>query len=276
MRTIILSDHTADLLLQQEDQRAALQRARWDDYQKRLHLHEEKTASAGKALRLAWDSYGFSYRVILPLYRWQAARRATKPTAPPPIDYRPTQQESKWNAGNQGENLVHRHLHGQLGDEWALFKGYRNSKGEIDFVAVGPPGIVAIEVKHRNGHISCNGDHWWCDKYDNYGNLVQRDVPVRDKGGRSPARQLNESADQLQAFLSSRGVNRRVMRIVVLSHPKGRVGFCKNLTVDGLFRTDHLDLRSLQYPGNAMDDAELAKVVGLIQRDHLHHNERRQ
>jgi hypothetical protein len=275
MRTITLSDHTAEVVQRQQDERAAFEKSCWDEYRQRVQLHEEKKAMAVETLRLTWDRFGFSFRLIPALYGWLTARRAVRPS-PPAIYNWPSEEENKWNAGNEGENLVHSELENQLGDDWTLFKGYRNSKGEIDFVVVGPPGIVALEVKHRNGVVNCDGDNWWSDKFDNYGNLVGQGRPMKEKGGRSPARQVNESADKLQAFLSSRGVNRRIMRIVVLSHPKGWVGNCSNLTIDWVLRSDHLDFRSLQYPGKEMAGAELTKVVELIQRDHRHHNERRQ
>ncbi len=59
----------------------------------------------------------------------------------------------------------------------------------------GPEGIAAIEIKHLNGVIHCRRDRWRRDKYDNYGNMVERGVAIQDRGGRSPSRQVNEVAD---------------------------------------------------------------------------------
>ena len=53
-------------------------------------------------------------------------------------------------AGMEGELLVAKHLDATLGDEWVLVRGYKNRCGEIDDILVGPQGVMAIEVKHRN------------------------------------------------------------------------------------------------------------------------------
>ena len=110
--------------------------------------------------------------------------------------------ESIWRAGKEGEDRVAAALGGVLVDDWTMFRGYRNPGGEIDQVLVGPSGVVAIEVKYVNGKAHIEGDRWTLDRYDNYGNLVERGVPMTDGGGRSPSAQLNAAASRLEWFLS--------------------------------------------------------------------------
>jgi hypothetical protein len=80
-------------------------------------------------------------------------------------------EEIVWASGNQGERRVSEFLSSQLSGDWVLISGYKNSKGEIDQILLGPRGIFAIEIKFLNGVIHCDGDLWQRDKYDKYGNL---------------------------------------------------------------------------------------------------------
>ena len=104
-------------------------------------------------------------------------------------------------AGIAGEQLVATELGRALDDDWTLLRGYRNRRGEIDQLLLGPRGLFAIEVKNLNATVHVDGDRWRADKYDNYGNLVEQ-RPVADRMGRSPSVQLNEPADDLERFLA--------------------------------------------------------------------------
>ena len=63
-------------------------------------------------------------------------------------------------AGIEGKQLVARGFGRVLNDEWTLIRGYRNRRGEIDHLLLGPRGLAAIEGKHRNALVHCDGDHW--------------------------------------------------------------------------------------------------------------------
>ena len=58
-------------------------------------------------------------------------------------------------AGIEGEQLVASGLGHVLNDEWTLIRGYRNKRGEIDHLLLGPHGLIAIEGKHRNALVHC-------------------------------------------------------------------------------------------------------------------------
>ena len=143
---------------------------------------------------------------------------------PTPTLERPDRDETVWNAGSEGERRVAETFGATLSDEWVLVSGYRNSGGEIDQLLVGPPGVLAVEIKFINGRVFCDGDDWWRDKYDRYGNLVERSVPIGDRGGRSPSAQVNAAAGRLQSFLNKRASLQRVHRAVILSHDASELG----------------------------------------------------
>ena len=52
-----------------------------------------------------------------------------------------------------------------LDDDWTLLRGYRNRRGEIDQLLLGPRGLFAIEVKNLNATVTVDGDRWRADKY---------------------------------------------------------------------------------------------------------------
>jgi len=41
-----------------------------------------------------------------------------------------------------------------------LFSGYRNRRGEIDGLLLGPSGLFAYEVKYHNATVYISGDDW--------------------------------------------------------------------------------------------------------------------
>jgi Nuclease-related domain len=214
MKLVTLSDHTGTQLQNAEQIREMHYLARLAEYHGALDHLRGRREVAGQALRRAWKDRKV-WGLLSGFMEWVAAKRARAPGAPSMSNA--NRQETVWAAGHEGEQLVVNALKYQLNDAWTVISGYRNRKGEIDLIAVGPDGIIALEIKHLNGLVSCNGDHWYRDKYDRYGNAVERGLPIADKGGRAPSRQLNESTDVLQTFLQQRGVSGYVLRVVVLS-----------------------------------------------------------
>ena len=184
--------------------------------------------------------------------------------------------ENKWRAGKEGEDRVAAALSGVLGDDWTLFRGYRNPGGEIDQVLVGPPGIIAIEVKYVNGKVHISGDKWTRDRYDNYGNLVERGVSMADGGGRSPSAQLNAAASRLEWFLEKQSPGAgRVSRAVVLSHDKSELGRVSKPSVDYALTLNDVRRRGrksamLNRP-QRFDRRGAERIARLIERDHRYH-----
>ena len=99
------------------------------------------------------------------------------------------------------------------GDEWVLFRGYRNRRGEIDHLLLGPRGLFAIESKHRNGTVGAVGDRWSYVKYDNpveHGEMT-------DAQGRSPSEQVSQPAAELPAPVTP-GDRAELERLIIRDH----------------------------------------------------------
>jgi Nuclease-related domain len=157
---------------------------------------------------------------------------------------------------------------------WVLLRGYRNRRGEINHLLLGPGGLLAIEVQNRNGVLSCAEDRWWITRYDRYGNRISAPEPLTDRGGRSPSEQLNRPAGELAGFLSSRGQHVAMERVVWFPHPRAWPGACTSPTVHIVFSAGQV-LRLLRCSPAALSDSECADVERLIIRDDRHHAARR-
>lgn len=201
---------------------------------------------------------------------WNVQSSTPGRPAPARVD---ANEEGKLKAGLQGEQAVASWLTDALGDEWTLLRGYSNGRGEIDHLLLGPAGLIAIEVKHRNATVYVDGDQWWFEKYDRYDNRVEEGW-ITDRGGRSPSKQLNDSAGQLEEFLQSRGQPIVIERVVVLTHPRSALGSCEDLTVH--ITTDVAYVMELANASAlALEPARVAKLERMIVRDHAFHEDRR-
>jgi Nuclease-related domain len=234
--------------------------------------HEERVAAAVRArdTARAQHRWGAWLRGLLAVRR---ARRQA-PAQPRPASGGPVpDREASLAAGVEGERLAAAGLGRALGDEWTLLRGYRNRRGEIDLVLLGPRGLFAIEVKYYNGTVSCDGDRWWVDRYDRSGRHLARE-PMEDTGGRSPSTQVTEPALLLEQFLRSRGHPVPVQRIVLLTHASGRFGRCANPTV-GLAASVPEVLRLVRASPADLPDAEVTRLADRVRHDHEHHQSRR-
>ncbi len=185
-----------------------------------------------------------------------------------------TGREESIRAGRGAEQLVAENLGRALNGDWVLFCGYRNRRGEIDGLLLGPTGLFAYEVKYHNATVYIDGDNWQSEKSDKYGNLVSDRTPMRDKGGRSPSLQLNEPAAALAEWLRKRGHQVAVTPVVLLTHERARVGSNRNPTVRVETSVQGLLDLTRQSPATltARDRAEIGQ---LIRDDHKHHEQRR-
>lgn len=164
---------------------------------------------------------------------------------------------------------------GMLSDDWTLFCGYANRRGEVDHLLVGPGGVWAIEVKVRAVRVHADGDRWWFEKFDRYGNRVEQGS-LADRRGRSWGRQVSEIASELRQFLTSRGQRVDVRTAVVLLHDRAELGSMGDLGVDVFcVRPDYLLERRIAAERLAFDRASRDAVAGLVRRDHAFHAKRR-
>lgn len=268
MKQIVLSDHA-------NDQAQLAKKQREDEFRAAMERHDELLAERQSRIdeAKARSSEAWKEKRTLPAigFRLLAWWRSMTGRPRRPAIRQPSQEETVWQAGNQGENLVADHLAKRLGEDWTLVSGYKNSKGEIDQVLIGPSGLTTIEIKYVNGSVSVEGDSWFRDKYDNYGNLVESRIPIADRRGRSPSRQLNEATEKLVSHASKRLPGLRATPIVVLAHPKSEIESVVSATAIPV-TLDTWDLeQTLGTRSNPLQAQQQAELIEILWRDHAYH-----
>lgn len=267
MRFVALSDHAGDMLADARRQRESAQGRAERRYRRELAAYQERAGRArgrraqaraqGKLLSWLW------WRLV-PLWRW----RAEAPS--PPASLAPSHSEAAIAGGVKGEQEVAVTLDSVLDDGWVLVKGYRNRRGEIDYLLLGPGGLFAIEVKYVNGTFRITRDRWRFVKYDNYGNPVEQGE-VKDRRGRPPNIQLTEPLLLLEQFLGSRGQPVRMRPVVLLNHPKAKIGRCAD-DVGVLVLASTAELMRLVLDADAgIGGGQLTQIEHLVVRDHRFH-----
>jgi nuclease-like protein len=267
MRIIELSDHPGDQLQAVVRQREHAEEQALAAYEQELARHRSSVAAARTARDEARAQRRWLAWLLGVFAVW--AERARTPSRPV-FYHEATDQEAILTAGVHGEQLAANELGRLLSNDWVLLRGYKNSRGEIDHLLLGPSGIFALEVKHRNATVYIDGDEWRFEKYDRFGNLVEQGR-ITDRGGRSPSRQVNDSADALQRFLNTRYHQRVIIqRIVLLTHPRSELGSHRNLTVSVATSVDTV-LGWMREPAPTLQPAQITELHQLIERDHRHH-----
>jgi hypothetical protein len=272
MQTIELSNHPGDMLNDASRRRAAAEKHVLSLYEDALIRYRARV----QTIRVKRDRARAQHRwwawLRLAFAGWREKRGVPRPPIPA-AGHNDT--EEKLMAGIAGEQLVAAELGRALDDDWTLLRGYRNRRGEIDHLLLGPAGLFAIEVKNLNATVHVDGDRWRADKYDNYGNLVEQ-RPIADAKGRSPSAQLNEPAGDLERFLRERGQPVTVQRVVILAHRRSRIGTAQNLTVRVGTSADYL-LTLINSPSRQepLTGNQRHEIRRLIQHDHALHDKRR-
>lgn len=272
MIRITLSDHTGGKAQQAQKRREDDYAARLAGYARERERKQQSVDEARSWMRTAWHDRrvlaAFGNALVV---RWRALVGWPKP----PRMQAPSHEEHIWSIGNQGEAKVSDFQARQLDDDWVLVSGYRNARGEIDQVLVGPSGLFTIEIKYINGSVAINGDQWTSDKYDRYGNRVEQNRPIADKKGRSPSRQLNEPTDRMLEFLRKSMPTLSARRIVVLSHEKADLALVFQPTVTPVLLRSWSLRETLFSGGTPLSAGEREKVVELLKRDHAYNERRR-
>ena len=263
MRVVELSNHPGDMLNDAALRRQAADRRARSRYEDALIQHQARVQTVRIKRDRARKRHQWWTWLRLAVGVWAEKRRAPRTPGP---STEPTDAEEKIRAGIAGEQLVAAELARALTDDWTLLRGYRNRRGEIDHLLLGPKGLFAIEVKNLNATVHIAGDHWRADKYDNYGNLVEQ-RQIADKKGRSPSEQLNESADELERFLRERGQHVTAQRVVVLTHRRSRLAPASSPTVNVGTSTGYV-LALLDDSPHELGERQRAELQRLIQRDH--------
>jgi Nuclease-related domain len=270
MQIVELSNHPGKMLGAAHRQRMDAERRMRRQHEDAVAAHERQVQEArARRDRARADRRWLDWiRAALAVWRAKGAAPSR-----PVVALSIPDREQALAAGVTGEELVVLEYARTLDDRWTLLRGYRNRRGEIDHLLLGPLGLVAIEVKYRNATVHCAGDSWWYEKYDRYGNMVEKGR-LEDRGGRSPSRQLNEPADALQDFLDSRGQRVPIHRVVLFNHPRSRIGGLRDQQVFVATSPGQaLDLLN-RTPTHLSTD-QVTQIKALITRDHRHHERRR-
>ena len=269
MQVLTLSDHTGDQIRQARQSREAAYHRERDVHADKVRHFEAVRHDIRQRAGAAWKERRMGAFLFSSV---SVVANALKRRPVAPRIAAASDQERIWEAGNNGEAQVLSMLAAQLGPDWTALTGYKNHKGEGDLLLVGPPGLLGVEIKNMSGVVSCLGNVWSRDKYDNYGNCVERNVPIKDRGGRSPAQQINEVCTTLGAFLSKRNQHPTILTAVVLTHPKGSTGKITNPTVNFVGKVESLNVPALfQRCGLSGQAHDTHALVRLITHDHAHH-----
>ena len=272
MRIVNLSDHVGDMLEDTKDRHRraadAVDRAELavDTATARLEAERRRKGWWRRLFSIGYPAEDEAIAALSQARSVLAAARRDREAM--------TQQFHQQSAGSSGENRFASYFETAVSDDWTLFTGYKNRKGEADAVMLGPNGLWVVEVKNRNAHVHIDGDEWTYVKYDNYRNQVDSGAAV-DGGGRSWGRQASEVAGALQSFLEGRDQRVSIRTAVMLVHPKASVGSAYNVGVD-LVETDPRKLvREMTSPAPTLSQERLSAIDALIRRDHGFHDERR-
>ena len=260
MRIEVLSEHP-DLMLadiERERRRGADEQfARVDA----LRAERRQARSAGRWL--AWVRLAFA----MPGAKRDATRQYLTTVLP-------TAREQTILAGRNAERRVADELAAALDDEWLLLRGYCNSRGEIDALLLGPRGLFAIEEKYRSIRVYVRGDEWTAEQVDRFGNPRGGRSRMRDGKGRSPSQQVNEPVVALSRWLSTNKRATPITPVVLLTHPRARVGHVQNATVR-IERSVRGLLSLTERSSYALDAGRRADIERLVRRDHEFHAARR-
>ena len=135
MRVVELSNHPGAMLREIRLRPDADERRDAARYDAALAQHRERVRQAEQAR----DQARAGHRWWAWLRGVLAARRARRRAPEPPHATGPSADRQEiLMAGIEGEQLVASGLGRVLDDEWTLIRGYRNRRGEIDHLLLGP------------------------------------------------------------------------------------------------------------------------------------------
>jgi hypothetical protein len=256
VRIEVLSEHPDVMLAEAERER------------RRGAVAQQELVEALRAERRqarAWRSWLAWFRLGLAVSG--AKREATRQHLASAL---PTAREQAILAGRNAERRVAEELAAALDSEWILLRGYRNARGEIDALLLGPRGLFAIEEKFRSVRINIRGDDWTAEQIDKYGKSHGARFPLRDAKGRSPSVQVKEPAGALSRWLSKNKRGTPITPVVLLTHPNARIGSIEQPTVR-VHRSVRQLLSLVERSRHELDAERRADIERLIRRDHEFH-----
>jgi hypothetical protein len=271
MQQLILSDHAGEQLRRlrrERDQRYHEVRLQ---YQAELRSYDERLAAFARTYQEAFRRL----RLFQGAVAWRRHRTLRKRGDPtPPLPEGPTVEEQKRQAATEGEQRLATELMTLLpGAAWTLIKGYQNRKEEIDYLLIGPAGVVALTCVHLSGTILCTQNRWIRQKYDPAGVPVTQ-VPIVDGTGKSPSQHLNEATTSLMECLSRKGVGCTITSAVVLTQPDVRLGAVDAPTVQ-IVLLSKVQAFLWEMCRTASSSIPTQRIVEWVKEDHRYWEEQR-
>lgn len=271
MQHIILSDHREEQLRRLRAEREQRYQQARVEYQQELRSYDEELTALAETYQTAIRRL----RLFQASGAWWRRRTLLKRGDPPaPVLEGPSVEEQRHQAGAEAEQRLAADLLAALpGTAWALLKGYQNQKGGIDYLLIGPVGVVALACQHLSGTIICTKDRWMRQKYDPKGAPVTQ-VPILDRTGRTPSQQLNEPVTELIEGLSRKGVNCDISRAVILTHQDVRLSTVEGSTVQIILFSNVQPLL-WELCRSASSSIPTERIVEFVKEDHKYWQERK-
>lgn len=165
-------------------------------------------------------------------------------------------------AGAEGEKRFEGEL-GWMSDDWTMFRGYRNQRGEADAVLVGPDGVWTVEVKNWTGRFRIDGDTW-------IGRRLHDGSERRttDRKGRSPALQVREIAESLSTRLHRVGHTVPVRTAVAVLNNNAEIESCRRPGVDFVGTSTGAFADRVAELAKPLADSEVQAIRQLVRDDH--------
>ena len=135
MRVVELSNHPGDMLNEAARKRLAAEKRAFSGYEDALVRYRARVQTVRVKRDRARAGHRWWSWLRLTVSVWAEKRKAPRPPVPSAGH---TDLEEKIRAGIAGEQLVAVELGRQLGEDWTLLRGYRNRRGEIDHLLLGP------------------------------------------------------------------------------------------------------------------------------------------
>lgn len=157
--------------------------------------------------------------------------------------------------GARGEGMVGARLARLLPDSWVLVPdccvSFRGRHAQVDFLAVGPPGVALVEVKSWRGDFWVSGEAWWRRSGSSW-------VPCR-----SPVSQVLRAARLVSGFLrSASGVSASLLVCPAVVFVGGRVSGAGSPVP--VYADPGLLVRDLLRLPGVLDASGVERVLGLL------------
>ena len=166
-------------------------------------------------------------------------------------------QIENYRKGQEGETRVVDVIRQTLDGNWTILRNVTlpgRSKGDLDAVLVGPPGVWVLEVKALSGEYRNIGEHWEYRAGKRRGLLRS-----------SPSRQAQSNAARLAGFLRADGISQWVTPVVVWANPESLLAV-ENPSV-AVWTLDRLpDELGNAWQGSTIPEPERLRIVDKLTR----------